>query len=357
MRSFFSVALVTASTIWAADPTNRADGLYAEIETPRGVIVAELAFETAPLAVANFVGLAEGQLGPNPGEPYFDGLTFHRVVAGFVIQGGDPLGDGEGGPGYSFPDEFNPALKHDRKGILSMANSGPDTNGSQFFITLDSIPRLDYLHPVFGHVTAGLDVLAHIEAGDSMAVRILRQGPGAQAFASDQSAFDALAANTPKTHPPHLDDPDGLMPATPTYWPRIYNNKLANFARFTGDEIYLQILATRGSVKESPTQESFSTKLAHRADLHTHGIAAVYIADVKRWQLTMAPATVTRLAQPDETPLELKQRLLAGAAIRSAQDLEAKESSRPISPNRWIMNEVNALINELIATLELNPQS
>src|ERR1700733_904491 len=132
------------------------DGLYAEISTPRGVFTCELEFARVPLPVANFVGLAEGSLGPAPRRPFFDGLTFHRVVPGFVVQGGDPLGTGEGGPGYEFPDEFVPGLRHDAAGILSMANDGPDTNGSQFFLTLAPVNRLNYLHPVFGRVVRGL---------------------------------------------------------------------------------------------------------------------------------------------------------------------------------------------------------
>ena len=125
--------------------------------------------------MTNFVGLAEGTLGPSPRKPFFDGLTFHRVVPNFVIQGGDPLGTGEGGPGYMFPDEFSPRLGHGSIGILSMANAGPDTNGSQFFITLAPAGRLDFLHSVFGRTVPGSDVLgvesqevvlAEAESGD-----------------------------------------------------------------------------------------------------------------------------------------------------------------------------------------------
>ncbi|MDX9704474.1 MAG: peptidylprolyl isomerase [Weeksellaceae bacterium] len=147
------------------------DGIYAQMETNKGVMTIELFAEEAPLTVANFVGLAEGSKENKAkplGTPYYDGIIFHRVIKDFMIQGGDPDGKGTGGPGYNFEDEFFSDRKHDKKGILSMANSGPNTNGSQFFITEVPTPWLDGKHTVFGQVVQGLnviDVIANVEKG------------------------------------------------------------------------------------------------------------------------------------------------------------------------------------------------
>jgi len=142
---------------------------YAHFETTLGNFTAELFDAKAPKTVANFVGLAEGSKEwkhPKTGErhkkPFYDGIIFHRVISGFVLQGGDPLGQGYGGPGYQFEDEFHADLRHDKAGVLSMANAGPNTNGSQFFVTLAPTPHLDRRHSVFGKVVAGLDVVEQI---------------------------------------------------------------------------------------------------------------------------------------------------------------------------------------------------
>lgn len=171
-------------------------GLYAEFKTSKGVIVCALEFVKTPLTVANFVGLAEGKLknsAKKEGEPFYNGLQFHRVIPNFMIQGGCPEGTGRGGPGYRFDDEIEPSLKHTGPGILSMANAGPGTNGSQFFITHVKTDWLDGKHTVFGRVVSGQDVVNAVAQGDKLeAVVIHRVGPEAEAFVVDQKRFDEL---------------------------------------------------------------------------------------------------------------------------------------------------------------------
>jgi cyclophilin family peptidyl-prolyl cis-trans isomerase len=235
------IAGLLATGALAADTDRKlADGLYAEMDTSKGKILLQLEFEKAPLTVANFVGLAEGtknyvkwesaaqymednyvlneakqpigkksqdqhKLKPKPqNKPFYDGLSFHRVIPDFMIQGGDPLGSGMGGPGYQFRDETRRDLKHDGPGIFSMANSDPpnkepysntgNSNGSQFFITHKATPHLDGKHTVFGHVVEGQDVVNKIAIGDKLiSVKILRIGEKAKAFKADEAAFEKLS--------------------------------------------------------------------------------------------------------------------------------------------------------------------
>ena len=176
------------------------DGIFAVMETTKGDIVINLFYKQTPLTVVNFVGLAEGRLDAAKGKPFYDGLKFHRVISkangdeqDFMIQGGDPRGNGTGGPGYTFPDEFVDTLKHSKPGILSMANSGADTNGSQFFITIVPTPWLDGKHTVFGEVIAGQNIVNTIKQDDVIKkITIVRNGEEAKKFSTTQADFDKL---------------------------------------------------------------------------------------------------------------------------------------------------------------------
>lgn len=176
------------------------DGIYAKINTDKGDILLELEYKRCPMTVCNFVGLAEGTLSrKEKGKPFYDGLKFHRVINDFMIQGGCPRGDGTGGPGYKFPDEFHPELKHTGPGILSMANAGPGTNGSQFFITHVETPWLDGKHTVFGHVVEGQDVVNKIAQNDKInSVKIIRVGEDAEKFDASEENFEKLVSESQK---------------------------------------------------------------------------------------------------------------------------------------------------------------
>ncbi|MDR1100017.1 MAG: peptidylprolyl isomerase [Treponema sp.] len=201
----FLLVLMAETALGASPVSSLGNGLFAQISTNRGDIVVRLEFQKTPLTVCNFVALAEGKMNAARGRPFYNGLSFHRVIDNFMIQGGDPAGNGSGGPGYRFPDEFDPSLKHDGPGVLSMANAGPGTNGSQFFITHSAQPHLDGRHTVFGRVVEGQNVVNAIKQGDKIErITIIRNGPLANAFKADQAAFDTmlqeiLAAATAKT--------------------------------------------------------------------------------------------------------------------------------------------------------------
>jgi len=195
MRVFsFLLAFVVAGVLNAQTPDTKAvaaglkmeDGIYAKFTVTQGEIMVKLEHVKAPLTVANFVGLVEGKIKNDAkplGTPFYDGLKWHRVIYPFMIQGGDPQGNGMGGPGYKFKDEFHPDLMHNRAGVLSMANSGTATNGSQFFITHKETPWLDGKHSVFGFVVIGQDVVDKTKQGDTIIkIEIIRVGSAAKKF-------------------------------------------------------------------------------------------------------------------------------------------------------------------------------
>jgi cyclophilin family peptidyl-prolyl cis-trans isomerase len=196
MKSLKLVIIITILTVISCKPTkytNLDDGLYANMNTNKGTILLKLTYNEAPITVANFVSLAKGTnhevMDSLKGKPFYNGLLFHRVVKNFMIQGGDPTGTGEGGPGYSFKDEFPKntqgklLLKHDKPGTLSMANAGANTNGSQFFITHKATPWLDGKHSVFGYVVKGQNVVDSIAKNDTIkSVEIIKIGAAAKKF-------------------------------------------------------------------------------------------------------------------------------------------------------------------------------
>ncbi|MEI6313008.1 MAG: peptidylprolyl isomerase [Bacteroidota bacterium] len=191
-----TILFALLATIVIGVQAQKEDGIYAKFNTTKGVILVKLIPEKAPLTVCNFVGLAEGKITNNvkkEGEPFFNGLKFHRVIANFMIQGGDPQGTGSGGPGYAFPDEFDESEKFTGPGVLAMANAGPGTNGSQFFITHVATPWLNGKHTIFGHVVEGQDIVNAIAQNDIMnSVEIIRVGKEAKNYVANTEMFNKI---------------------------------------------------------------------------------------------------------------------------------------------------------------------
>ncbi|MDA3850978.1 MAG: peptidylprolyl isomerase, partial [Spirochaetaceae bacterium] len=225
--SFLFFALLFIGFIMSTSCSNSYEdlpnGLYAEIKTNRGRILLNLEYEKTPLTVCNFVALAEGNMNTQAKEgPFYDGLKFHRVIDDFMIQGGDPLGTGSGGPGYHFADEIDSSLSFDGPGILAMANAGPGTNGSQFFITHVETPWLNGKHTIFGHVVEGQSVVDSIRQDDEIQkVTIIRRGANAEAFKADQATFDNLiAANQQKAAQEREEAQQSVIQEIENKWPQ-----------------------------------------------------------------------------------------------------------------------------------------
>lgn len=197
---FLLLSLFFAATACNGQYPDLEDGMYAEFTTNKGVVICALEYEKTPITVANFVALAEGTntevSDEYKGKKFYNGLKFHRVIADFMVQGGCPLGTGTGDPGYKFKDEFDPSLIHDKAGILSMANSGPKTNGSQFFITHKETRWLNNKHTVFGHVVKGQEVIDSISQDDMLqTVKIIRKGSAAKKFDAAKIFGEHFAAD------------------------------------------------------------------------------------------------------------------------------------------------------------------
>ncbi len=339
-------------------------GLYAEITTNRGTLLAQLDFEHAPLTVANFVGLAEGSLpfqNRPAGQPFFDGLTWHRVVKDFVIQGGDPLSAdptvppdklGDGGPGYAFPDEFGPEkLRHDAAGMLSMANDGPDTNGSQFFITLREVNRLNYLHSVFGRVIAGADVLTEIAPGDRIErVRIQRAGLAAIGFRTDAEAFAALQKSVlaKRSAVPPADfvmvaDETGKLP---DFRIKNFNYKLANYERATGHRLVVRLLAAAAGEREARAQTRDTAAALELPDRGDNALVC-YFAGSDLWKLRLGEALYPALFDRGGSTAELMQ---GHALHRGKEALLA--GARELSGAGKLKEAVDAVLDTLILKLD-----
>ena len=335
------------------------------IETTKGEIEVELDFQRAPLTTMNFVGLAEGTLpawNRPVGQPFYDGTTFHRVVPGFVVQGGDPASAdpatpkdklGDGGPGYAFPDEFNPGLRHDMAGVLSMANDGPDTNGSQFFITLAETNRLNYLHSVFGQVVRGMDVVNRIEQGDRIVhVDIQRVGKLAGQFRADARTFATLREDTlakRRAVPAGLTYLADVTGQLPEFRVKNFNYKLANFDGTTGHRIAVRVESDFTPTSPGQTRGNFVKNVAGELNLPDTGdnVLACCFAKAGGWTTRLGEATYPALMGETGSTEQLmangvmhdRKAALAARADALAHEGKLKES-------------VDAMIDTLILTFD-----
>lgn len=353
-----------------------AEGLYAEFTTPRGVFVTELYYQKVPLTVASFVGLAEGTLAPRNGRPFYTGLTWYRVVPGFVIQSGNPgLKDtGDDIIPHKFNDEFVRGLRHRELGTLSMANAGPGTNGCEFFVTLGDDTRLNYLHAVFGRTIQGLDVLPLIKENDPVTIRILRVGAAAQAFKADPATFATLQARAAPYAGPaapgpaaFFDDPAGLIPVDP---PRAknFNFKLANFARATGVRIVGRLFARSPPETEDDEPGAYMKALAEKLGVARRGALAAYFAADDDWRVWLGdeavavflgrPATAADLVP--EGPLHQIKTAFIDAAVAEgnaayAAQLKAAPANQQPPVTQRLKLQTDALLDHLILQLEPKP--
>jgi len=353
------------------------EGLYAEFTTPHGAIIAELFAGKVPLTVTNFVGLTEGTLSPAKGQPYYTGLTWYRLVPGFVLQSGNPNHPTEATADYTFPDEFSPGLRHGEAGILSMANAGPDTNGTEFFITLGDDTRLNYLHSVFGRVVRGSEHLQLIKPNEGFSIKIRRIGATAQAFKADAATFKALLQAAPTYHgeketgpTAHFADPDNLLPRDP---PRAqnFNFKLNNFERTTGVKIVARLFLKGPPTNEDTVPGAYMHGLAEKLGVARRGALVAYFSADDDWRVWIGDETTsaflgrTATAEdlvPEGALHKVKEALLdaahaAGDAAFHAEQKAAAPDSPP-STAQQVKLQTDALLDALIIKLEpslINP--
>jgi len=374
-RALADIPRATAETTMSN--ANLPAGLYAEFTTPRGIITAELFYTRAPLMCANFTGLAEGSLAPAKGRPFYTGLTWYRVVPGFVLQSGNPGlkdTDDEKKPiPHHFADEFARGLRHDAAGILSMANAGPDTNSCEFFLTLAATRRLNYLHSVFGRVVRGLEVLAQIKVNDPVAIKIIRVGAAARAFDAGAANFLALdqatrAASAGRERPtrPHFEDPENLLPNEP---PRAknFNDKLANLERATGLRLMARLQKASPRAEEDAVPGAFMRNLATQLGTAQRGALAVYFADEAEWRVWIGDElTAQFVGQPGtargftesgamhEAKEPFLQAAQATAAAEFVQQQAARTAARqpPLPAAQGLKLHTDEILDGLILRLE-----
>ena len=314
------------------------DGLYAKMQTSKGEIVLRLFYKRAPLTVSNFVGLAEGSKewkDPVTGKArktrYYDGLSFHRVINDFMIQGGDPLGTGTGGPGYTFQDEFHPDLKHSKAGIISMANAGADTNGSQFFITHVPTPHLDNKHSVFGEVVEGMKVVNDIVKGDLInTVTIIRKGGSAKSFDSVSIAKRIAEQNRKLSEKNRKIIPESTS--------EIDTAKVPDSAQARTEEVSVQLLVVAYKGIRSPKQNIYYDKSGAKE-------AAAKLSDLARRKGVSFSDLIKRfsdLPQQPKLPLLSAKNNLSDF-LQPALKLKVGQISDPVdSPYGFlIFNRVN----------------
>lgn len=351
------------------------DGLYAEFTTPHGAFVAELYFQKTPMTVSSFVGRAEGWLTPRGGQPFFSGLKWYRVVPNFVLQSGDPVrsaasdpsklteADEAAGHPFAFPDEIAPGLHHATAGFLSMANGGPDTNSSEFFITLRDTHRLNYLHSVFGRVVRGAELLPRVKADEPFAIKIHRLGAAAEKFDASAAAFQArvaaakpyAAAKEPGATA-HFDDPDKILPQD---IPRAknFNFKLANFERFTGRKVYARVFGKFAPAHDGQKPGDLHRELARQLGVERDGVLVSYFADLDRWMIWIGQPLLD--AFPGDPALKLHERkeaFFAGAKERGAAfAAQAIAEGRTVSDAQRLKLVVDEVIDALIFAYEPKP--
>ena len=390
-RSVFAVCLLLSAfggSAAAAEENPLPNGLYAEFSTPRGTFLAQLEYQRVPMTVASFVGRAEGTIASRDRRPFFTGLRWYRVVPGFVIQTGDPTYPAGGVPNnklptkaqeaaahpFPFPDEIVPGLHHDAAGVLSMANAGPDTNSSEFFVTLRETNRLNYLHTVFGHVVRGLAVLPQIRLDDPVSIHIRRVGREAEAFSADEISFGAQI-NAAKPYPfayqpspaTHFCDPNKLLPQEPPR-ERNFNFKLANFERFTGRRICARLFAKSPTDAEDAKPGAYMSALAARLGTGRNGLLVAYFADEKDWRIWLGDEAVATMLGHAPSPEDLvpegplhkiKMAFIEAAVAQGDAEYAAQVKAAPageiVPASQQLKLQMDAMLDRLIYLYEPKP--